>query len=218
MPQLKSTQLKDKVMQKNSQVILKKKEVEDHCRISSFSNKTKSVTACNDSLNAKTSNVKVVCATCDKCVFNSNHDDCVYKFINDVNVGTKKPHVLPIRTRKPTRKANQSVATPHKKIVASKSTIQKSRSYFRMLYEKTQTTWTWSINVAEPLTKMRSNSPSSFNSFANRTVQLKNDQFAPILGYGDLVQGKVMIKRVYYIEGLNYNLFSVGQFCDADLE
>nr|GFC38352.1 retrovirus-related Pol polyprotein from transposon TNT 1-94 [Tanacetum cinerariifolium] len=28
----------------------------------------------------------------------------------------------------------------------------------------------------------------------------------------------VMIKRVYYIEGLNYNLFSVGQFCDVDLE
>ncbi|GJS56679.1 retrovirus-related pol polyprotein from transposon TNT 1-94 [Tanacetum coccineum] len=27
-----------------------------------------------------------------------------------------------------------------------------------------------------------------------------------------------MIKRVYYVEGLNHNLFSVGQFCDADLE
>nr|GEX20132.1 hypothetical protein [Tanacetum cinerariifolium] len=27
-----------------------------------------------------------------------------------------------------------------------------------------------------------------------------------------------MINRVYYVEGLNHNLFSVGQFCDADLE
>nr|GEY42792.1 retrovirus-related Pol polyprotein from transposon TNT 1-94 [Tanacetum cinerariifolium] len=27
-----------------------------------------------------------------------------------------------------------------------------------------------------------------------------------------------MLKRVYYVEGLNHNLFSVGQFCDADLE
>nr|GFA10696.1 integrase, catalytic region, zinc finger, CCHC-type, peptidase aspartic, catalytic [Tanacetum cinerariifolium] len=27
-----------------------------------------------------------------------------------------------------------------------------------------------------------------------------------------------MIKRVYYVEGLNHNLFSVGQFCYADLE
>nr|GEU56161.1 retrovirus-related Pol polyprotein from transposon TNT 1-94 [Tanacetum cinerariifolium] len=50
------------------------------------------------------------------------------------------------------------------------------------------------------------------------TVRFGNDQFAPILGYGDLVQGNVMINRVYYVEGINHNLFSVGQFCDADLE
>nr|GEZ86584.1 integrase, catalytic region, zinc finger, CCHC-type, peptidase aspartic, catalytic [Tanacetum cinerariifolium] len=48
------------------------------------------------------------------------------------------------------------------------------------------------------------------------TVKFGNDQIAPILGYGDLVQGT--IKRVYYVEGLNHNLISVGQFCDADLE
>nr|GEV32045.1 hypothetical protein [Tanacetum cinerariifolium] len=50
------------------------------------------------------------------------------------------------------------------------------------------------------------------------TVRFSNDQFAPSLGYGDLVQGNVTIKRVYYVEGLNHNLFSVGQFCDADLK
>nr|GFA51352.1 retrovirus-related Pol polyprotein from transposon TNT 1-94 [Tanacetum cinerariifolium] len=50
------------------------------------------------------------------------------------------------------------------------------------------------------------------------TDKFGNDQIAPILGYGDLVQGAVMINRVYYVEGLNHNLFSVGQFCDADLE
>nr|GFD06594.1 retrovirus-related Pol polyprotein from transposon TNT 1-94 [Tanacetum cinerariifolium] len=50
------------------------------------------------------------------------------------------------------------------------------------------------------------------------TVRFGNDPFAPILGYRNLVQGNVTINRVYYIEGLNHNLFSVGQFCDADLE
>ncbi|GJV38273.1 retrovirus-related pol polyprotein from transposon TNT 1-94 [Tanacetum coccineum] len=49
-------------------------------------------------------------------------------------------------------------------------------------------------------------------------VRFGNDQFAPILGYGDLVQGNITIKRVYYVKGLNHNIFSVGQFCDADLE
>ncbi|GJY32726.1 retrovirus-related pol polyprotein from transposon TNT 1-94 [Tanacetum coccineum] len=49
-------------------------------------------------------------------------------------------------------------------------------------------------------------------------MKFGNDQIASILGYGDLVQGNVTIKRVYYVEALNHNLFSVGQFCDADLE
>ncbi|GKE57111.1 retrovirus-related pol polyprotein from transposon TNT 1-94 [Tanacetum coccineum] len=50
------------------------------------------------------------------------------------------------------------------------------------------------------------------------TVKFGNDQIAPILDYGDLVQGKITIKRIYFVEGLNHNLFSVGQFCDTDLE
>ncbi|GKE23164.1 integrase, catalytic region, zinc finger, CCHC-type containing protein [Tanacetum coccineum] len=45
-----------------------------------------------------------------------------------------------------------------------------------------------------------------------------NDQIARIIGYGDYQLGNVVISRVYYIEGLGHNLFSVGQFCDADLE
>ncbi|GKF77635.1 hypothetical protein Tco_0230105 [Tanacetum coccineum] len=35
------------------------------------------------------------------------------------------------------------------------------------------------------------------------TVHFGNDQFAPILGYGDLIQGNVTIKRVYYVEGIS---------------
>ncbi|GJV21514.1 hypothetical protein Tco_1370534 [Tanacetum coccineum] len=79
-PQLKIAQMKDKVMQNNSQVKIKQKEVEDHHRISSFSNKTKSVIACNNTLKSRTLNVKAACATCGKCMFNSNHDACVSEF------------------------------------------------------------------------------------------------------------------------------------------
>ncbi|GKC81909.1 retrovirus-related pol polyprotein from transposon TNT 1-94 [Tanacetum coccineum] len=144
-PQLRGTQMKDKVVPNNSQVKFKKTKVEDHHRISSLSYKTKSVTACNDSLKSGTTNVNVVCATCRKCMFNSNHDACVSKFIHDVNARTKKPKVVPISTRKPKSQANKSVATPPKKIVASESTIQISKSYYRMLYEKTSKAWKWWI-------------------------------------------------------------------------
>ncbi|GJQ93866.1 integrase, catalytic region, zinc finger, CCHC-type containing protein [Tanacetum coccineum] len=40
------------------------------------------------------------------------------------------------------------------------------------------------------------------------TVRFRNDQFGPILGYEDLVQGNITIKMVYYVECLNHNLFS----------
>ncbi|GJT75204.1 retrovirus-related pol polyprotein from transposon TNT 1-94 [Tanacetum coccineum] len=150
-PQLRSTQMKDKVVPNTSQVKFKKTEVEYRHRISSISKKTKSVTACNDSLNTELRMLMI----------------------------TKNPKVVAISTRKPKSQANKSVATPHKKIVASESTIQKSKSYYRMLYEKT------------------SNLKLMFN-FVEKylgTVRFGNDQFAPILGYGDLVQGNIMINR-----------------------
>ncbi|GJT50827.1 hypothetical protein Tco_0976984 [Tanacetum coccineum] len=37
-------------------------------------------------------------------------------------------------------------------------------------------------------------------------------------GYGDYVMGDSVISRVYYVEGLGHNLFSVRQFCDSNLE
>ncbi|GJX16150.1 hypothetical protein Tco_0216982 [Tanacetum coccineum] len=109
--QPRSNQMKDKVLLNTSQVKFKKTEVEHHPRISRISNQTKSVTECNDSLNSRTSNVNVVCATCGKCVFNSNHDACVSMFLNDVIARTKKPNVVPISTRKPKSQANKSVAS-----------------------------------------------------------------------------------------------------------
>nr|GFB04416.1 hypothetical protein [Tanacetum cinerariifolium] len=50
------------------------------------------------------------------------------------------------------------------------------------------------------------------------TVKFRNDHVAKIMGYGDYQIGNVTISRVYYVEGLGHNLFSVGQFCDSDLK
>nr|GEU54208.1 hypothetical protein [Tanacetum cinerariifolium] len=51
-----------------------------------------------------------------------------------------------------------------------------------------------------------------------RTVRFGNNDFAVIAGYGDVVIGLMTIKKVYYVEGLGHNLFSVRQFCDKGLE
>ncbi|GKA06149.1 reverse transcriptase domain-containing protein [Tanacetum coccineum] len=50
------------------------------------------------------------------------------------------------------------------------------------------------------------------------SVKFENDHVEKILGYGDYQIGNVTISRVYYVEGLGHNLFSVGQFCDSNFE
>nr|GEW47986.1 retrovirus-related Pol polyprotein from transposon TNT 1-94 [Tanacetum cinerariifolium] len=73
----------------------------------------------------------------------------------------------------------------------------------------------------KPKSEKESDNPNVSMPLASRDCPIHRRLWvlkAPILGYGDLVQGAVTIKRVYYVEGLNHNLFSVGQLCDADLE
>nr|GEV77791.1 copia protein [Tanacetum cinerariifolium] len=50
------------------------------------------------------------------------------------------------------------------------------------------------------------------------TIRFGNNDFAMIAGYRDVVIGSMIIKKVYYVEGLGHNLFSIGQFCDRGLE
>nr|GEY26134.1 retrotransposon protein, putative, unclassified [Tanacetum cinerariifolium]GEY42961.1 retrotransposon protein, putative, unclassified [Tanacetum cinerariifolium] len=229
-PQLKSNPMGDRVMRNNSQE--KKQKVEDQRRNVKLSKNKTSVTVCNDSLNAKTLNVNVVFALCDKCVLNDKHDMC----------------------------ALNSVAKPFKKTVASESN-QKPRNITRKLYERVSKTCSWwypkftpsgyngnlslenkCISLCQILhcllillqlvdivlfiinsgcSKHMTGNLKLLINFMEKflgTVKFGNDQIAPVLRYRDLVQGVVTIKRVYYVEGLNHNLFSVGQFCDADLE
>ncbi|GJS11711.1 retrovirus-related pol polyprotein from transposon TNT 1-94 [Tanacetum coccineum] len=49
-------------------------------------------------------------------------------------------------------------------------------------------------------------------------IDCSNEQVAKIMGYGDYHIWNVTISRVYYVEGLGHNLFSVGKFCDLNLE
>nr|GEU99178.1 integrase, catalytic region, zinc finger, CCHC-type, peptidase aspartic, catalytic [Tanacetum cinerariifolium] len=215
-PQLKSNPMGDRVMHNNSQG--KKHDVEDHRRNVKFSKNKTFVTACNDSLKAKILNANFVCATCGKCMLNEKHDMCVLKSVNDVNSRTKMLIVVPVSTREPKCTVKQSVAKPIRKIVDSESN-QKPRNITRKLYERLIEIVLFIVDSG--CSKHMTENLKLLINFVEKflgTVKFKNDQIAPILGYGDLVQGAIMIKRVYYVEGLNHNLFSVGQFYDADLE
>ncbi|GJT77255.1 retrovirus-related pol polyprotein from transposon TNT 1-94 [Tanacetum coccineum] len=154
-----------------------------------------------------------------KCVLNDNHDLCVLHYINGVNSRTRQPMAVPVSTTEPKHNVNQSVAT----------SIRHGQVGWYPKYTPSGYKWKLSLkkemlnqNVSMPsrekhlelLYFVKIRTPRKFLG----TGQVGTDQIAPILGYGDLVQGNDYFKRVYYVEGLNHNLFSVGQFCDADLE
>nr|GFC31316.1 integrase, catalytic region, zinc finger, CCHC-type, peptidase aspartic, catalytic [Tanacetum cinerariifolium] len=77
--------------------------------------------------------------------------------------------------------------------------------------------WYLDSGYSKHLTGDRSQLRNFIKKFIG-TVRFRNDHFGVIMGYRDYVIGDSVISRVYYVEGLRHNLFSVGQFCDSDLE
>ncbi|GJR01002.1 retrovirus-related pol polyprotein from transposon TNT 1-94 [Tanacetum coccineum] len=69
--------------------------------------------------------------------------------------------------------------------------------------------WYLDSGCSKHMTEDRSQLTNFVNKFLG-TVKFGNDHVAKILGYGDYQIGNVMISRVYYVEGLGHNLFSVS--------
>ncbi|GJU92118.1 hypothetical protein Tco_1304541 [Tanacetum coccineum] len=112
-----------------------------------------------------------------------------------------KPVVTLVYSRKP-RKSKTNVPVSKSKVL--KSVVQ-------------IVLWYLDSGCSKHMTGDRSQLTNFVNKFLG-TVKFGNDHVAKILGYGDYQIGNVMISRVYYVEGLGHNLFSVGQFCDSNLE
>nr|GEY68866.1 integrase, catalytic region, zinc finger, CCHC-type, peptidase aspartic, catalytic [Tanacetum cinerariifolium] len=169
---------------------------------------------------------KVICAMCKKCLISVNHDKCLSNSVNAKNSYGKnqkaKVSVKEIRMKyqpkvsKPkTVGTRQSLATPKPR---------KSRLLLR---------WSPTGKLFNQEGKLVASSESKSKSACSNgnlkllinfiwkfmgTVRFGNDHVAAILGFGDLQWGNILITRVYSVEGLGHNLFSVGQFCDSDLE
>ncbi|GJZ14675.1 retrovirus-related pol polyprotein from transposon TNT 1-94, partial [Tanacetum coccineum] len=110
---------------------------------------------------------------------------------------TSKPVVTLVYSRKP-RKSKTNVPVSKSKVVQI-------------------VLWYLDSGCSKHMTGDRSQLTNFINKFLG-TVKFGNDHVAKILGYGDYHIGNVTISRVYYVEGLGHNLFSVGKFCDSNLE
>ncbi|GJV58955.1 hypothetical protein Tco_1465055 [Tanacetum coccineum] len=77
--------------------------------------------------------------------------------------------------------------------------------------------WYLDLGCSKHMTGNRSRLKNFIKKFIG-AVRFGNNHFGAIMGYGDYGIGDSVISRVYYVEGLGHNLFSVGQFYDSDLE
>ncbi|GJR30356.1 hypothetical protein Tco_1106588 [Tanacetum coccineum] len=92
------------------------------------------------------------------------------------------------------------------------------KSKTNVLVSKSKVLKSVSCNKKEPSKSWGSIVSDVPSSSLDDCSQFGNDHVAKILGYGDYQIGNVTIPRVYYVEGLGHNLFSVGKFCDLNLE
>ncbi|GJT35746.1 retrovirus-related pol polyprotein from transposon TNT 1-94 [Tanacetum coccineum] len=77
--------------------------------------------------------------------------------------------------------------------------------------------WYLDFGCSKHLTGDRSQLTNFISKFLG-IVKFRNDHVAKIMGYRDYQIRNVTISRVYYVEGLGHNLFSVGQFCNSNLK
>nr|GEV83451.1 hypothetical protein [Tanacetum cinerariifolium] len=199
-PQPRSNTKNDRVpsVPKRSQIKNKDAEVEDHHRNLLLSNNSKHMlSACNNfKIDPQNVIFKVVCAMCKQCLISINHDVCLRNYVNGKNSRGKK-HKANVSIKVKQQKHQPRLKNPKKVIQISLWCVDSGCSKHMTENLKLLINFIWKFMG---------------------TIRFENDHVAAILGFGDLQWGNILITRVYFAEGLGHNLFSVGQFCDSDLE
>ncbi|GJT69178.1 integrase, catalytic region, zinc finger, CCHC-type containing protein [Tanacetum coccineum] len=188
-------------------------------------------------------NSELKCVKCKGCMLSDNHDLCVLNFINNVNARVKSKSIKKSSKRKvwkatgkvftnigyiwrPTGRTFNIVgnACPLTRITTTTEVpLRKPTVLYNEIPKPVVTLvvqivlWYLDSGYSKHITGDRSQLTNFGNKFLG-TVKFRNDHMAKILGYGDYQIGNVTISRVYYVEGLGHNLFSVRQFCDSNLE
>nr|GEW74897.1 hypothetical protein [Tanacetum cinerariifolium] len=239
-PQPRSNTNNDRVpsASKSSRSKNKEVEVEEHHRKLLLPRNKKHMSFECNNVKLATQNIKVVCAMCKQCLISVNHDPKVKK---TKKVGSIKRLASP----RPSKPRSFLRWSPTGRMLDLKGKIiAYSESESQPDCSKGDNACT--SNPLEPTIKRFPNStfflagnPTMFmvcqlglfkaydrESKASHkfcleflgTVRFENDHVAAILGFGDFQWGNILITRVYFIEGLGHNLFSVRKFCNSDLE
>ncbi|GJW55535.1 retrovirus-related pol polyprotein from transposon TNT 1-94 [Tanacetum coccineum] len=190
------------------------------------------------------SNSESVCKTCNKCVNSASHGMCVVNILNSVNATSTVKTVLNKGKQiwKPKGRLSDNSLYKTKRVWKATGKLFADIGYQwrptgkKLTLGKLDCGSQWrptgkkfALGEMCHLTKLSvkccskhmTGNRSKLMNFVEKfigSVRFGNDHLGAIMGYGDYVMGDSVISRVYYVEGLGHNLFSVGQFCDSDLE
>nr|GFA39240.1 retrovirus-related Pol polyprotein from transposon TNT 1-94 [Tanacetum cinerariifolium] len=150
-------------------------------------------------------------------------DDNNFFIFDDVNVRISPVSKMPFR-KKPRdsmhvySKSNSNKSLPrtmHKWLPKLQPLAEPVAKWFPRIVQICL--WIIDLGCSKHMTGNRALLTSFVEKFLG-TVRFGNNDFAVLARYGDVVIRSMSIKKVYYVEGLEHNLFSVRQFCDKGLE
>ncbi|GJW72514.1 retrovirus-related pol polyprotein from transposon TNT 1-94 [Tanacetum coccineum] len=202
-----------------------KNKVEDRPKsVKSSSNKKNHVIKHVCNANVKHSmlnaNSALNCVTCNECMLDAIHDLCVFDFVKDVNVLSKSKSAKSNKKKtiwKPISKIFTGVGymwLPIGRTFTTDGTkCPLTRITFTRVVPPKETSQT-PVTILNPSIKGSNVSTALSSPLVNfkwpksSSVRFGNDHIAKIIGYGNYQIGNVTISRVYYVEGLEHNLFS----------
>ncbi|GJW37489.1 retrovirus-related pol polyprotein from transposon TNT 1-94 [Tanacetum coccineum] len=169
-------------------------------------------------------NSKILCATCNKSMFDGVHDKCLLDLVQNGNNRTKsaKKHKKQ-NVWKPTGHVFTEVGFKWKPTGRTFTIVGNSCPLTRFTSTNSvplKQTTSHSAEIQKPKIKVYSRKPKNVKNIGSssiaKIVESKNANHSePNQTWGS---NATDIPSVYYVDGLGHNLFFVGQFCDADLE
>ncbi|GJT58253.1 hypothetical protein Tco_0993307 [Tanacetum coccineum] len=224
----------------------KKNKIEDHSRIvKSNLNKSNSVVEQSGNANVQHSklntNSELMCVNYNSSMCDARHELCFLKFVSDMNVSSKSKSVKKAKKKekwkhtgkvftkiryswRPTGRTFTLVgnACPLTRITATNKVPLREPIPLEVVAQKSVVTKVYTRRPKVPKTNGSNSKPKIAKFVISNKMEPVHlgDQILQLLHLLLLlsISGNITILRVYYVEGLGHNLFSIGQFCDSDLE
>nr|GEV21452.1 retrovirus-related Pol polyprotein from transposon TNT 1-94 [Tanacetum cinerariifolium] len=187
-------------------------KVEEHHRNLPLSKNKKHMSSACNNIKLDSHNVisQVVCAMCKQCLIFVNHDVCLRNYVNGkISYGKKQKANVSINKKQ--KKQHQKVKKTKKVgFIKRLATPKPSKPRFLLRWSPTGRLFDLKGKI---ITSSESKSPSDCYNGDNACT---SNPLEPKITW--FPNSTSLFGRVYFVEELGHNLFSVGQFCDSDLE